>query len=91
MPQRPAVLSKEQASPQPCYTLQPQDAQSQICKILKQHFLMNWTYVKSRTLANQFFHNYQKTEDRERNATNFYCSHRGKKSAAHSWSIAESF
>lgn len=30
-------------------------------------------------LASQFFHNYHKTEGRERNATNFYCSHGEKK------------
>jgi len=54
LPQQPAALPSEQASPQPRCTLQPQDAQSQIYKNLKQHFLMNWTYVKPRLWQNNF-------------------------------------
>lgn len=37
LPQQPSILPREQASPQHCYTLQPQGVQLQIHKILKQH------------------------------------------------------
>lgn len=76
----------QQASPQTYYTLQPQDVQSQIYKILKQHFPMNWTCVKLWLWQMNFYHNSQKTEGRERNATSFYCrSLKKKKIAVCSW------